>query len=63
MTIEILVLLVFVAVTAGIVGLWMLIAARSQVKRERFIETRLQERFVESLATETIRRTGDCGPR
>jgi tight adherence protein B len=43
MTIEILVALMFVAVTAGVVGLWMLLTARSQVKRERFIENRLQE--------------------
>lgn len=43
MTIEVLVFLVFVAVTAGVVGLWMLMVGRSQKKREQFIEHRLQE--------------------
>lgn len=43
MTIEVLVFLVFVAVTAGVVGLWMLMVSRSQKKREQSIEHRLQE--------------------
>lgn len=42
MTIEVLVFLVFVAVTAGVVGLWMLMVGRSQKKREQVIEHRLQ---------------------
>ncbi len=43
MTIEVLVLLVFVAVTAAVVGIFMLMSGRSQVKREKAIQNRLQE--------------------
>ena len=43
MTIEILVMLVFVAVTAAVVGLFMLMSGRSQVRREKAIQNRLQE--------------------
>jgi tight adherence protein B len=43
MSIGILVFLVFVAVTAGIVGLAMLLSGRTQVKREKAIQNRLQE--------------------
>ena len=43
MTIQVLVLLVFVAVTAGIIGVFMLMSGRSQVQREKAIQNRLQE--------------------
>jgi len=43
MTIGVLVLLVFVAATAGIIWIGMLVAGRSQKKRERTIEARLHE--------------------
>jgi tight adherence protein B len=43
MTLEVLVLLVFVAVTAAVVGLFMLVSGRSQVRREKAIQNRLQE--------------------
>src|SRR5688572_26901717 len=43
MTIEVLVMLVFVAVTAGVVGLFMLMSGRSQAHREKAIQNRLQE--------------------
>jgi tight adherence protein B len=43
MPIEVLVLLVFVSVTAGIVGSWMFLSGRTQIKRERAIENRLNE--------------------
>ena len=43
MSIGILVFLVFVAVTAGIVGIAMLLSGRTQVKREKAIQNRLQE--------------------
>ena len=43
MTIEVLVMLVFVAVTAGVVGIFMLMSGRSQVQREKAIQNRLQE--------------------
>ena len=43
MSIGILVFLVFVAVTAGVVGLAMLLSGRTQVKREKAIQSRLQE--------------------
>lgn len=43
MSIGILVLLVFVAVTAGIVAMGMMVSGRSQVKREKAIQNRLQE--------------------
>src|SRR5688500_14520836 len=43
MSIGILVFLVFVAVTAGVVGLAMLLSGRTQVKREKAIQNRLQE--------------------
>ena len=43
MTIGVLVILVFVAVTAAVVGIFMLMSGRSQVQREKAIENRLQE--------------------
>lgn len=43
MPVQILVILVFVAVTALVMGLFMLITGRSQLRQERKIETRLQE--------------------
>ena len=43
MTIEVLVILVFIAVAAAVVGLFMLMSARSQVKHEKTIQHRLQE--------------------
>ena len=43
MAIGILVLLMFVAVAAGIVGMWMLVAGRSQLKTEKTIAQRLDE--------------------
>jgi tight adherence protein B len=43
MTIQVLVLLVFVAVTAAVVGISMLMSGKSQVKREKAIQNRLQE--------------------
>ena len=43
MTIQVLVMLVFVAVTAAVVGVFMLMSSRTQVRREKAIETRLQE--------------------
>ena len=43
MSIGVLVILVFVAVTAAIVGLFMLISGRTQVRREQAIQNRLQE--------------------
>ena len=43
MTIQILVVLVFVTVTAGVVAIAMMVAGRSQAKREKTLESRLQE--------------------
>jgi tight adherence protein B len=43
MTIEVLVILVFVAVTAAVVGIFMLMSGRSQVQREKAIQNRLKE--------------------
>jgi tight adherence protein B len=43
MTLHVLVVLVFITVTAGVIGLYMLIAGRSQAAREKTIEDRLQE--------------------
>ena len=43
MTIGILVVLMFVAVAAGILGLFMVLSGRSQVQREKAIHNRLQE--------------------
>jgi tight adherence protein B len=43
MSIGFLVFLVFVAVTAGVVGLFMLLSGRSQMRREKAIHNRLQE--------------------
>ncbi|HET9468474.1 MAG TPA: hypothetical protein VFO48_08685, partial [Vicinamibacterales bacterium] len=43
MSIGILVLLAFVAVTATVVGLAMMLSGRTQVKREKAIQNRLQE--------------------
>jgi tight adherence protein B len=43
MTIGVLVFLMFVAVTAAVVGLFMLVSGRSQVRREKAIQNRLQE--------------------
>jgi tight adherence protein B len=43
MTIGVLVLLAFIAVTAGVVGMFMLMSGRSQVQREKAIHNRLQE--------------------
>jgi tight adherence protein B len=43
MTIGILVVLMFVAVTAGIMAIWLFVAGRSRVKEEKAIENRLQE--------------------
>src|SRR5687767_2638235 len=43
MAIGFLVFLMFVAVTAGIVGLFMFVSGRSQVQREKAIHNRLQE--------------------
>jgi tight adherence protein B len=43
MTLQMLVALVFLAVTAGVVGCYMLIAGRSQAAREKTIEHRLHE--------------------
>jgi tight adherence protein B len=43
MSIGVLVVLVFVAVTAAIVGLFMLLSGRTQIRREKAIQNRLQE--------------------
>src|SRR4029453_976476 len=43
MTLQVLVMLVFIAVTATVVGMFMLMSSRSQVRREKAIENRLQE--------------------
>lgn len=43
MTLELLVILAFVTVSAGVFGLYMLIAGRSQAALQRTIESRLQE--------------------
>src|SRR5215216_2384745 len=43
MSLGFLVFLVFVAVTAGVVGLAMMLSGRTQVKREKAIQNRLQE--------------------
>ena len=43
MTIGILVILMFVAATAGILGMWMLLAGRSQAKQAKTVELRLGE--------------------
>src|SRR5688572_24695680 len=43
MTIELLVILVFVAVTAAVIGVFMLFSGRTQVRREKAIQNRLQE--------------------
>jgi tight adherence protein B len=43
MSLGILVVLVFVAVTAGVVGVAMLLTGRTQIKREKAIQSRLQE--------------------
>jgi tight adherence protein B len=43
MTLYILVVLVFISVTAGVVGLWMLVAGRSQAAHEKSMDNRLQE--------------------
>ena len=43
MTIEVLVILMFVAVVAAVVGIFMLMSGRTQVRREKAIQDRLQE--------------------
>src|SRR5687767_932124 len=43
MSIGVLVVLVFIAVTAGVVGLFMFVSGRSQVQREKAIQNRLQD--------------------
>jgi len=43
MTIQVLVILVFVAVSAAVIGIFMLMSGRSQVQREKAIQNRLQE--------------------
>ena len=43
MNIQMLVFLMFVTVTAGVVGVAMLLAGRSQARREKTLETRLQQ--------------------
>jgi tight adherence protein B len=43
MSIAILVILMFVAVAAGVFGMWMLVAGRSQLKQEKAIAQRLDE--------------------
>jgi tight adherence protein B len=43
MTIQVLVILVFVAVSAAVIGIFMLMAGRSQAQREKAIQNRLQE--------------------
>jgi Flp pilus assembly protein protease CpaA len=43
MTLGVLVLLVFVAVTVGVFAVFMLFSGRSQVQREKAIQDRLQE--------------------
>lgn len=43
MSIGVLVVLMFVAATAGIVGIFMLVVGRTQIKREKTIESRLSE--------------------
>ena len=43
MTIQVLVTLVFIVVTAAIVGVFMLMSSRGQARREKAIENRLQE--------------------
>jgi tight adherence protein B len=43
MTIQVLVTLVFIAVTAAVVGVFMLMSSRGQARREKAIENRLQE--------------------
>ena len=52
MTIEVLVILVFVSVTAAVAGIFMLMSGRSQVQREKAIQTRLQEVGGSPVATE-----------
>lgn len=42
MPIQVLVILMFVAAAASIIGIWMLVAGRSQLKQEKAIEQRLQ---------------------
>ena len=43
MQIQVLVILMFVAVAAAVVGIYMLMTGRNQVRREKTIENRLQE--------------------
>ena len=43
MPVQLLVLFAFVAVTAGIVSVWMFVSSRGELKREKAIETRLSE--------------------
>jgi tight adherence protein B len=43
MPIQVLVILMFIAVAAGIIGIWMLVAGRSQLKQEKVITQRLQD--------------------
>src|SRR6186997_3107837 len=43
MTIQVLVMLMFIAVTAAVVGVFMLMSSRGQARREKAIENRLQE--------------------
>ncbi len=50
MTIGVLVALMFVTATAGIVGMWMLMTARAQSRREKFLENRLSEASGMTLA-------------
>ena len=71
MSLGILVVLVFVAVTAGVVGVAMLLTGRTQIKREKAIQNRLQEvsGAVAATATEdgtvadtTLLRKESAGP-
>jgi tight adherence protein B len=64
MTLQWLVLLVFVTVTAGVVGLYVLITGRSQAAREKTIDDRLQEASGAPVGPmdESMLRTQSAGP-
>jgi tight adherence protein B len=54
MTLPLLALLVFITVTAGVIGLYMLIAGQSKAAREKTIEDRLQEASGSAAGAEAI---------
>ena len=58
MTIGVLAALVFLAVTAGVVGVYMLVIGRSQAAREKTIEYRLSELGGSGPAEEAAERRG-----